>query len=400
MEYIGIDVHKVHSQVCIRTESGEYQERRIRTERQRLREVFAGRPAGRVLIEASTESEWVAQCLEEFGHAVVVVDPNFGPMYGNRSSRIKTDLRDARMLCEAARLGSYRAAHRCSPKSRHLRTVLIVRHALVKTRSRYISVIRTLLRQEGLRVRSGAAASFPQRVQEVRLPAALKEQIAPLLDVLEALNAKIADADGAVAEHAGTDVHARRLQTFPGVGPVTAAAFVSTLDTHERFEKASQVRAFLGLVPKEYSSGESTHRGRITKAGNSRLRALLVEVAWSVLRARSQAAARLRGWGTRVALRRGKVSRRLPWPGGLQGFSTRCGVMERTSHRSAWSEACRLSDVAANSMTQLCRRVFGRGTRITPGPHLRAVAVDGVTDRIETKRAQGRRSRFIARTEG
>src|SRR5262249_41967848 len=153
--------------------------------------------------------------------------------------------------------------------------------------------------------RSGAAASFPQRVREVSLPDTLKEQIAPLFDIL-ALNTKIADADHAVAEHAGTDLRTRRLQTFPGVGPVTAAAFVSTLDTHERFEKASQVRAFLGLVPKEYSSGESTHRGRITKAGNSRLRALLVEVAWSVLRARSQAAARLRGWGTRVAARRGK----------------------------------------------------------------------------------------------
>src|SRR5262249_30904410 len=159
-----------------------------------------------------------------------------------------------------ARLGSYRAAHRCSPKSRQLRSVLIVRHALVKTRRRYISVIRTLLRQEGLRVRSGAAASFPQRVREVSLPDTLKEQIAPLFDIL-ALNTKIADADHAVAEHAGTDLRTRRLQTFPGVGPVTAAAFVSTLDTHERFEKASQVRAFLGLVPKEYSSGESTHRG-------------------------------------------------------------------------------------------------------------------------------------------
>jgi transposase len=235
MEFIGIDVHKVHSQICIRTESGEYEDRRIRTERQRLQEVFAARPAARVLLEASTESEWVTHCLEELGHAVVVVDPNFGPMYGNRSSRIKTDLRDARMLCEAARLGSYRAAHRCSAKSRHLRAVLIVRHALVKTRSRYISVIRTLLRQEGLRIRSGAAASFPQRVQEVRLPVILKEQIAPLLDVLGPLNAKIADADDAVAEHASMDVHARRLQTFPGVGPVTAAAFVSTLDTHERF---------------------------------------------------------------------------------------------------------------------------------------------------------------------
>ena len=57
MEYIGIDVHKVHSQICVRTESGDYQERCIRTEHQRFREVLAGRPPARVLVEASTESE-------------------------------------------------------------------------------------------------------------------------------------------------------------------------------------------------------------------------------------------------------------------------------------------------------------------------------------------------------
>jgi transposase len=306
MEYICIDVHKVHSQICRRTATGEYEEQGVRTERHRFAELLGGRPPARVLLEASTESEWVARCLEELGHEVVVVDPNFGPMYGNRSSRIKTDLRDARMLCEAARLGAYRSAHRCSAGTRHLRADLMIRHALVKTRSRYISVIRTLLRIDGLRVRSGAAASFPTRVREVALPPGLGEQVAPLVEVLEVLNRKIADADRIVAHQADTDVRTKRLQTFPGVGPVTAAAFVATLDTPQRFEKAGQVRAFLGLVPREYSSGESTHRGRITKAGNARLRSLLVEVAWSVLRARATAAVALRSWGMRVAARRGK----------------------------------------------------------------------------------------------
>jgi len=184
MEYIGIDVHKVHSQICRRTATGEYEEQRIRTERHRFAEAWGGRTPARVLLEASTESEWVARCLEELGHEVVVVDPNFGPMYGNRSNRVKTDLRDARMLCEAARSGVYRPAHRCSPETRHLRADLMIRHALVKTRSRYISVIRTLLRTDGLRVRSGAAASFPERVGEVALPSGLGEQLAPLLEVL------------------------------------------------------------------------------------------------------------------------------------------------------------------------------------------------------------------------
>ncbi len=306
MDYIGIDVHKLHSQICISTEAGIYEEQRIRTDRARFDAVLGGKPPARILVEASTESEWVAQHLETLGHEVVVADPNYGPMYGNRSSRIKTDLRDARMLCDAARLGVYRASHRCSQEARQLRARLMVRDALVKTRSRYISVVRTLLRAAGLRMRSGAARSFSERVDELNLPTELAAHIAPLLEMLRALNAKIADADRAVTQHAASDAHVRRLQTFPGVGPVTAAAFVATLDTPERFETAGQVRAFLGLVPREYSSGESTHRGRITKAGNGRLRALLVEVAWSVLRARSPAAESLRAWGTRVAARRGK----------------------------------------------------------------------------------------------
>jgi transposase len=206
MEYIGIDVHKMHSQICRRTDTGDYEEQRIRTERHRFAALLGGLPRARVLLEASTESEWVARSLEELGHEVVVVDPNVGPTYGNRSNRVKTDLRDARMLCEAARLGAYRPAHRCSAGTRHLRADLMVRHALVKTRSRYISVVRTLLRTDGLRVRSGAAASFAERVSEVALPPGLGEQVAPLLEVLGVLNRKIADANRIVAHQADTDI--------------------------------------------------------------------------------------------------------------------------------------------------------------------------------------------------
>lgn len=80
MDSIGIDVHKNNSQVCILTEEGELIERRIRTTRGRFAAILGGRKRGRMLIEASTESEWVARCLEELGHDVVVADPNFAPM--------------------------------------------------------------------------------------------------------------------------------------------------------------------------------------------------------------------------------------------------------------------------------------------------------------------------------
>ena len=79
MEYIGIDVHQNESQISILTEQGERLERRIRTQRERYAEILGGRARARILIEASTGSEWVARCLEDLGHEVVVADPNFAP---------------------------------------------------------------------------------------------------------------------------------------------------------------------------------------------------------------------------------------------------------------------------------------------------------------------------------
>jgi hypothetical protein len=106
MDHIGIDVHKRDSQICILAEDGEVIERRCRTERTRLGELLGGRPRARIVIEASKESEWVAQCLESLGHEVVVADPNFAAMYATRSRKVKTDRRDARTLAEACRLGA------------------------------------------------------------------------------------------------------------------------------------------------------------------------------------------------------------------------------------------------------------------------------------------------------
>jgi transposase len=131
MEHIGIDVHKVESQICVLTESGEVIEWRIRTQRDRFAAVLGERPRAKILIEASTESEWVARCLEELGHEVVVADPNFAAMYATRSRKVKTDLRDARTLAEACKLGAYRAAHRTSDRQGHVRAQLSVRCAKI-----------------------------------------------------------------------------------------------------------------------------------------------------------------------------------------------------------------------------------------------------------------------------
>ena len=121
MDHIGMDVHKKESQLCILTEAGELIERRIRTEGSRFADVLGQRPRARILLEASTDSEWVARCLEELGHEVIVGDPNFAPMYATRTRKVKTDRRDARALADACLLGAYRPAHRLSDAQRHVR---------------------------------------------------------------------------------------------------------------------------------------------------------------------------------------------------------------------------------------------------------------------------------------
>ena len=120
MEHIGIDVNKKESQLCILTEAGDVLEQRIRTERTRFGAVLGERAPARVVLEASTESEWVACCLEALGHTVVVADPNYAPMYGTRSRRVKTDRRDARALAEACRVGAYRPVSPLAPNRGNL----------------------------------------------------------------------------------------------------------------------------------------------------------------------------------------------------------------------------------------------------------------------------------------
>ena len=112
--------------------------------------------------------------------------------------------------------------------------------------------------------------------------------ITPLLESLKMLNRQIAEADAALEEIIREDEVVRRLCTAPGVGPVTATTFAATIDDAARFGAAKQVRAYLGLVPREYSSGEQQRKGRISKAVGSRARTLLVEAAWALLRWRNQ----------------------------------------------------------------------------------------------------------------
>jgi len=258
-------------------------------------------------MEASTESEWVARCLEDLRHEVIVADSNYAPMYAQRTRRVKTDRRDAHALAHAWRAGTYRPAHRTSTERRDLRGRLAVREAVVRTRAAWITRIQSLVRREGCRLRTGAPETFLTRVEDLALPPALTTVIAPRLALLGPLNKQIEALAAELERSVAADEVTRPLTTVPGVGPVTATAFVATVDDVTRFRDAHHVEAYLGLIPCDWSSSEVQRRGHITTAGNGRMRWLLVQAAWCILRRRQRPeTAALRDWADRIAGRRGR----------------------------------------------------------------------------------------------
>ena len=122
------------------------------------------------------------------------------------------------------------------------------------------------------------------RLARLTLPADTTQVLAPIRTLLRALGEQLAAADRWVTATAKREPVAQRLMTVPGVGPVIALSFAATLETPTRFGgDAARASAYLGLVPREHSSGERHHKGRITKAGPPAMRTLLVQAAWSVL---------------------------------------------------------------------------------------------------------------------
>jgi hypothetical protein len=111
MDHIGIDVHKRESQIYILAEGGEVIERRIRTEPERFAAVLGTRARARIVLEASTDSEWVARSLEALGHEVIVADPNFAPMYATRTRKVKTGLTG--LVLDEREYESYRGFRSC-----------------------------------------------------------------------------------------------------------------------------------------------------------------------------------------------------------------------------------------------------------------------------------------------
>jgi transposase len=304
MDHIGIDVHKLHSQICILTEDGELIERRVRTEPEQLAAVLGSRSRAHIVIESATE---------RVGRAM---PGGAGPRGDRRRSQFRADVRaaqpngedrPARRACPRGGVGLGGVPARPSAVGRPA-TRAGAPHGAPRAgrHADHPAVVRSLLRQHGYRVRSGGADAFLLRVRDLRMPGRLRSEIGPLLAVMRQVNQQLAYSDARIEAVTGTDPRVQLLRTVPSVGPVTAAAFVAALDDVKRFRGAHALEAYLGLVPRELSSGETQHRGRITKAGSRRVRWLLVQAAVSILRLRDPRTVALRQWAMGIAARRGK----------------------------------------------------------------------------------------------
>ncbi len=301
MEHIAIDIGGRESQICRRSADGSIvEERRVLT--QSLGGWFSGLAPSRVVFETCAESFWLADLAKEAGHDVRVVAASLVAALGVGSRRTKTDRRDAQIVSEVSCRIDLPSVHITSTESRQRKSMLSMRDGLVQSRTLLINTVRGWMRGNAIRCGSGGADNFPARVRKaVSAPPPYVER---QLRAIESLSKELYEADDELSTIAKADPTCPRLMSVPGIGPVTAIAFAATLDRVERFESAHKLQAYLGLTPGEYSSSDRQRRTGITKAGSTRLRWLLVQAAWALLRVRPAEPISL--WAAEITKRRGK----------------------------------------------------------------------------------------------
>ncbi len=260
-------------------------------------------PPARVALEACREAWHIERRLREWGHEPLVADTTRVKQLGVGQHKRKSDRIDAEVLARAVEARGIPLSHVLSPQRQALRMQLGIRRGLVETRAGYVTMVRGLARAHGVKLPPCDVAEFVRKVDSAVLGEELRLMVAPLLEMIRALNPSIVEMDRKLETLCSAEPVVLQLCTAPGVGLIVAAAFVSVIDDAKRFRHAHQVESYLGLVPSEHTS---VHRrlGSITKQGNSYLRSLLVQAAWCVLRARGEDPLVL--WAKAIAQRRGK----------------------------------------------------------------------------------------------
>lgn len=308
--FIGLDLGDRFTSVCVVNHGGEVENRfRCHTTRDSFDKHFARRPRARLALEAGGQSAWIALQLRGYGHEVIVANPRQLALITQNTG--KSDAGDAETLARLARADQYllKAVHHRSPETQAHLAIVRGRDTVVRARTQLVNCARGLAKQGGHRLPACASTTFSERAQ---VPAAWTDALEPLLKQIDQLSESIKDYDARLErtarQHYAEPV--QHLRSTPGVGTLTALAYILTLggDPH-RFPKSRDVGPYLGLVRKRrQSSGQDPQLG-ITKAGNSLMRRLLVQSAHHLL-GRFGPDSALRQWGLTMAARGGTNARK------------------------------------------------------------------------------------------
>lgn len=307
---IGMDLgDKKHVAVVFDAEGNEVETARIVNTSSQVQKYFGKYPEAVVVMEAGTHSPWISRLLKKQGHTVLVGNPR--KLRAIWDADDKTDERDARILGLMYRLEPrllHQVFHRSEEAQRDL-AIIKARQQLVECRTKLILHVRSVVKGIGERLPKCSSDAFHKRANE-HMPEMLTTVLQPTVAIIEELTGKIKEHDRLI-DHLCQEHYpeTKSLLQVKGVGPVTALAYVLTLEEPERFEKSRSVGAFLGLVPKLDQSGDTNKQLKITKAGNSYLRQLLVGCSHYIMGPFGEDCD-LRRYGERIAARGGKNSRK------------------------------------------------------------------------------------------
>jgi transposase len=283
-----VDYHPSFQQIAfVNKETGEYEERQLNHSEGEAEKFYRdlklrGVPV-RVGMEATGHARWFERLLAELGFELWIGDP--AQIKAKRVRKQKTDREDARLLLKLVLEDRFPRIWVPSPENRDLRQLLWHRHRLVQMRTRIMNQLQALAMNEGKRWKK-KLWSEPGRADFERLPLApwASRRRKELLELLDRMNPTIAELTVAVEQEAKKRPEVQRLMTHPGVGPLTALAYVLIIGTPTRFQCGKQIGSYIGMIPSEDSSAGKQRLGHISKQGNSLLRFLLVEATQAAVR--------------------------------------------------------------------------------------------------------------------
>jgi transposase len=285
MMIIGCDFHPSWQQVAwLDSETGETGERKLVHASGEAKQFYAQLTAPVLIgMEATGNSQWFIELVEDLGHEIWIGDA--AQIRASYVRKQKTDKRDAAHILKLVVEGRFPRLWTPDREQRDLRQLVLHRHKLVEIRSRVKNELQHLSLNKGMQKQGKLWSQAGQKLlRELPLKPWAACRREDLLGLLAMLDQQVGRLDQAVQQAAEQHTQARLLMTQPGVGPNTALAFVLTIGEVGRFARSQQVASYVGLIPREESSGGRQKLGAISKQGNRLLRSLLVEAAQTAVR--------------------------------------------------------------------------------------------------------------------